>query len=79
MTPLIKNKLKEYATKNNYNIRSEQLLYTLSDKFSMQVSKYGSMYCPCQNARNEDTICPCKHMREKGACRCGLYTRGTKR
>ena len=34
---------------------------------------YGAAYCPCQSRHIKDTICPCKFMRDKGACRCGLY------
>ena len=32
-------------------------------------------FCPCLPNRNEDTICPCRYMRELQACRCGLYVR----
>lgn len=32
-------------------------------------------YCPCLPAKNEDTICPCKHSRTLKACRCGLFVR----
>lgn len=30
-------------------------------------------YCPCILNKNEDTICPCKKMRENNECVCGLY------
>lgn len=30
-------------------------------------------YCPCRIEENEDTICPCKDMREEGHCCCKLY------
>jgi len=30
-------------------------------------------YCPCLAEQNEDTICPCKDMREKEICHCSLY------
>jgi len=30
-------------------------------------------YCPCVVSRSEDTICPCKKMREENKCICGLY------
>lgn len=33
----------------------------------------GIRYCPCMPVRDKDTICPCKFMREKKVCRCGLY------
>lgn len=34
-------------------------------------NSYG--YCPCSLIRNNDTKCPCKDMREKHECHCGLY------
>lgn len=30
-------------------------------------------YCPCVVVQNEDTICPCKKMREENICCCKLY------
>ena len=33
----------------------------------------GVGYCPCYPQHNKDTICPCKYMRTKEVCRCGLY------
>lgn len=30
-------------------------------------------YCPCQVAKTEDTLCPCKPFRETGHCCCKLY------
>jgi ferredoxin-thioredoxin reductase catalytic subunit len=30
-------------------------------------------HCPCVLAMNEDTICPCKKMREESKCCCKLY------
>lgn len=30
-------------------------------------------HCPCIAERNEDTLCPCKDMREKNICHCNLY------
>jgi ferredoxin-thioredoxin reductase catalytic subunit len=30
-------------------------------------------YCPCRVEENEDTLCPCKDMREEGHCCCKLY------
>ena len=29
-------------------------------------------YCPC-GGKTEDFLCPCKMMRQYGACKCGLY------
>lgn len=30
-------------------------------------------HCPCVIPKNEDTICPCKKMREENKCCCKLY------
>lgn len=30
-------------------------------------------YCPCVPEQNDDTICPCRKMREDGKCCCHLY------
>jgi len=38
-----------------------------------QAEKYGKPYCPCTTIRTEQTVCPCKTMREKGVCHCGLF------
>ena len=76
MTPHYKKELQSIADKHGYSVRSEERLDALSDKFLGQVVKYGRMYCPCQNVRNEDTICPCRYMRSFGVCRCGLFTKG---
>ena len=32
-------------------------------------------YCPCNANQTEDTICPCKEMREEGHCCCSLYVK----
>lgn len=32
-------------------------------------------HCPCKSEISEDTICPCKAVREKGDCCCGLYVK----
>ena len=73
MTPFYKQKLEEIAFNHEYTIRSEERLNALSDKFFTQVTQHGDMYCPCQTGTTKDTICPCKYMRNYGACRCGLY------
>lgn len=73
MTPHYKKELQAIAATNGYSIRAEERLDALSDKFLGQVTKYGRMYCPCQNVRNEDTVCPCRYMRSYGVCKCGLY------
>ena len=30
-------------------------------------------YCPCRVEESEDTLCPCKEMREEGKCCCKLF------
>jgi ferredoxin-thioredoxin reductase catalytic subunit len=76
MTPHYKKELQSIADNHGYSVRSEERLDALSDKFLGQVVKYGRMYCPCQNVRNEDSICPCRYMRFYSVCRCGLFTKG---
>lgn len=68
----MKEKIQLIAKSNHLKIRQERLA-PMGLKFEQQVEQYGEMYCPCQLLRNEDTICPCKYMREQGACRCGLF------
>jgi len=36
-------------------------------------------YCPCVVEENEDTICPCKKMREEKYCCCGLFIKENER
>lgn len=45
------------------------------DKLSKINDRYGLPYCPCLSPHSDNTICPCKNMREHQACRCGLYIR----
>lgn len=35
--------------------------------------KQNTGHCPCNPLLNEDTVCPCREVREEGECRCGLY------
>lgn len=44
-------------------------------KMMHNVMEFGVPYCPCQSSHNADTICPCRFMRDAGACRCGLYVK----
>ena len=68
----MKNVLKAVAERHGYDIRKGRL-DAMGLKFEAQVDKYGDMYCPCQLQQTKDTLCPCRYMREQGACRCGLY------
>ena len=72
----VKETLKMNAAKYGYDIVSEERLEVLSKKFKQVEEETGEMYCPCQPNRTEDTICPCRFMRERNACRCGLYKQG---
>lgn len=40
-----------------------------------QLNRHGKAYCPCSVLKNEDTLCPCKEMREEKNCHCGLYVK----
>lgn len=42
------------------------------EKILLGLEKKGG-YCPCVLTQNEDTICPCKKMREESKCCCKLY------
>ena len=70
----MKDTIRAVAKKFEYDIRKERL-EPMAIKFEQQVDKYGDMYCPCQLNQTENTLCPCKYMREQGACRCGLFIR----
>lgn len=54
--------------------RRNNVLY----KLMHNVYEYGIPYCPCQATHNGDTVCPCKFIRDTGACRCGLFIRDVK-
>jgi ferredoxin-thioredoxin reductase catalytic subunit len=72
----IKAVLEMQAAKYGYEIISEERLEILAKKFKQIEAETGELYCPCQPNRTEDTICPCRFMREHNACRCGLYKQG---
>ena len=67
-----KDYIRAVAHMHNYRIRQERL-EPMSQKFEQQLDKYGDMYCPCQLQQTPETVCPCRYMREQGACRCGLF------
>lgn len=56
------------------NPKTYHVVSTL-EKLGMNQVKYGAPYCPCLPSHTNDTICPCRYMREMKACRCGLYVR----
>ena len=45
------------------------------EKIGKALQEKTNNYCPCVLTRNNDTICPCKKMREEDECICGLYVR----
>lgn len=65
--------LEAVQQKYGYEFRSDSILDKLAEKFAKQHEQYGDMYCPCQPNHSQDTVCPCRYMRNYGACRCGLY------
>lgn len=69
----IRNHIQDTCYEKGYNIRSKEDMNRMVDKFKDMKEKYGQMYCPCHVSQNADTLCPCKYMREYGACRCGLF------
>lgn len=42
------------------------------NKILLGLEKKGG-HCPCVLTQNDDTICPCKKMREESKCCCKLY------
>lgn len=56
------------------NPKTYHVMSTL-EKLGMNQTRFGAPYCPCLPNHSEDTICPCRYMREMKACRCGLYVR----
>lgn len=66
------------ANAQKYGMKVNPKVYTtlaVMDKLKENQITYGAPYCPCLPTHNEDTICPCRYMREMKACRCGLYVR----
>lgn len=66
----------EQAKVHNMSVNSDvERVHRACKALCTNEIKYGAPYCPCLNNHNEDTICPCKYMREQQACRCGLYVK----
>lgn len=65
-----KHHLKVTDNKERQNIVVYKLLHNTME--------YGVPYCPCQSQHTADTICPCKFIRDTGACRCGLFVKERK-
>ena len=65
------NWVERYANLRGLNVgqNAEIILQGLSNN----ESAFGKRYCPCKVNKTTDTICPCKEMREKSDCCCGLF------
>lgn len=64
--------MKKYGLKVTDNAEREAMVV---HKLLHNVMEFGLPYCPCQSGHTADTICPCKFVRDAGACRCGLFVR----
>ncbi len=69
---LVEHTLKKYNLKVTDN---EERQNTVVYKLLHNTLEFGFPFCPCQSQHNADTICPCKFIRDTGACRCGLFVR----
>jgi ferredoxin-thioredoxin reductase catalytic subunit len=63
---------KKYAQENGYIINTEVESFVI-EGLKQNKEKYNEYYCPCLLMKTEDTICPCKDLRESNICHCGLY------
>jgi ferredoxin-thioredoxin reductase catalytic subunit len=63
-----KELVEKYAEENNLTLSNH------SDKIISRLGKTEGQ-CPCVKPEtySEDTMCPCKKMREEDYCCCGLY------
>ena len=60
----------KYGMKVNPN---RDVVENVLKKIEIIKEKTGVGYCPCYPQRVPDTVCPCKYMRTRNICRCGLY------
>lgn len=68
--------LEYYLKKHNMKQTSDLVRATkVQQKLLQNTMELGAPYCPCQSQHTPDTICPCKYMRDAGACRCGLFVK----
>lgn len=70
---VVRNHIQDTCIERGYDVRSPEDVQRMTNKFVVMLEKHGDMYCPCHVSQNADTLCPCKYMREYGACRCGLF------
>lgn len=50
-----------------------QIVNSVLEGLAANLLLYGARYCPCAVNRTNDTVCPCKNMRELNECHCQLY------
>lgn len=68
--------LEYYLKKHHMKVTNDLVRATkVQMKLLHNTMELGVPYCPCQSQHTPDTICPCKYMREAGACRCGLFVK----
>lgn len=60
----------KYGMKVNPN---KDVVENVLKKIEIIKEKTGVGYCPCYPQHVTDTVCPCKYMRTRNICRCGLY------
>ena len=65
----------KYANKIGVQIDNETKEFILKG-LEHNKSLYGFRYCPCSITKNQDTICPCKLMKENKKCNCELFIGG---
>lgn len=53
----------------------EKRVSVVVNKLLHNTMQFGVPYCPCQAEHTPDTICPCRYMRNAGACRCGFFVK----
>lgn len=65
-----------YLKKHHMKVTTDLIRATkVQQKLLHNTMEFGVPYCPCQSQHTPDTICPCKYMRDAGACRCGLFVK----
>lgn len=68
--------LEYYLKKHHMKVTNDMVRATkVQQKLLQNTMELGAPYCPCQSQHTPDTICPCKYMRDAGACRCGLFVK----
>lgn len=69
---LVEKVMERYHLKVTDNKERENIVVY---KLLHNTFEFGFPFCPCQQQHSADTICPCKFIRDTGACRCGLFVK----